>query len=294
MDVLFKGVATAMITPFNENGINYPEYDKLIDRQIDAGIEALVIIGTTGEPSTMSEDERREIIKHAVTYANGRCKIIAGTGANDTKKAVELSIYAESVGADAVLCVTPYYNKCTKNGIVKYFQTICGAIKIPVFAYNVPPRTGVNITPEVVRELIKIPNLCGLKEASNDFVQIAETAFVMDGKKPLYCGDDETILPFLSLGAMGTISVLSNVAPKETKAMHDMFFSGDIQGAYRMYRKLYPLANALFIEVNPIPCKSAMALLGFDTRLVREPLTPMEQAHEDKLKRVMQEFGILK
>lgn len=293
MGTLFKGVATAMITPFTENGINYPEFYKLIDRQIEAGIDALVIIGTTGEPATMSEAERKEAIKNCVKYINKRCIAIAGTGANDTKKAVEMSKYAEEVGADALLCVTPYYNKCTKNGIIKYFQTICDAVKIPVIAYNVPARTGVNITPQVVKELIKIPNLAGMKEASNDFVQIAETSFNMDGIKPLYSGDDETILPFLALGSSGTISVLANVAPKETKKMHDLFFSGDIAGAYRMYRKLYPLAHALFYEVNPIPCKAALYEMGFDTKILREPLTEMEDENRAKLVKVMKEVGVL-
>ncbi len=293
MNKLFQGVCTAIVTPFNQDGINYPELYKLIDRQIDAGIDGIVIIGTTGEPSTMSDEEKREIIKKAHDYINGRCLTIAGTGANDTRHAVALSKYSEEVGVDALLCVTPYYNKCTKAGIVKYYQTICDSVKIPVIAYNVPARTGVNITPAVVKELCKIPNLAGLKEASGDFVQIAETAFVMDGVRPLYSGDDETILPFLSLGSSGTISVLSNVAPKETKAMHDMFFSGNITGAYRMYRKLYPLANALFLEVNPIPAKAALKLLGFDTSIIREPLTEMEPQNVEKLKKVMEELELL-
>ena len=294
MDMVFKGVATALITPFDENGINFQEYYKLIDRQIEAGIDGIVVIGTTGEPSTMSDDEKKEIIKNAVDYVDGRCKVIAGTGANNTKDAVALSIYAESVGADAVLCVTPYYNKCTKKGIVLYYQRICESIKLPVIAYNVPARTGVNITPDVMAELIKIPNLMGLKEAIGDFVQIAETAFVMDGEKPFYSGDDETILPFLCLGSSGTISVLSNVVPKETKELHDLYYAGDIKGAYQMYRKLYPLANALFMEVNPIPCKAALALLGYDTKTIREPLTEMEPENIAKLQKVMQELGLIK
>lgn len=293
METLFKGVATAMITPFNEKGVNFPEFFKLIDRQIEAGIDALVIIGTTGEPATMSEEEKKETIKKCVEYINGRCIAIAGTGANDTNKAVALSKYAEEVGADALLCVTPYYNKCTKNGIIKYFKSICDAVSIPVICYNVPARTGVNITPNVIKELIKIPNIAGMKEASNDFVQIGETSFNMDGIKPLYCGDDETILPFLALGASGTISVLSNVMPKETKQLHNLYFSGDIKGAYKMYRKLYPLAHALFYEVNPIPCKAALYEMGFDTKIIREPLTEMEDENRERLIKVMKEVGCL-
>lgn len=292
MKKLFQGVATAMVTPFDENGINFEEYFKLIDRQLDAGIEALVLFGTTGEPSTMTDGERREAIKKICDYIGDKAVKIVGTGSNNTLNAISISKYAESVGADALLCVTPYYNKCTKNGIVHYYTRICENVSIPVIAYNVPQRTGVNITSEVARQLSKISNIAGIKEASGDFVQIANTAFVLDGVKPLYCGDDETILPFLSLGASGTISVLSNVAPAETKSMHDKFFEGDIEGAYRMYRKLYPLANALFYEVNPIPCKAALSMMGFKTDIIREPLTPMEEENKVRLKKVMTDFGI--
>ena len=293
MKKLFEGVATAMITPFTENGIDYEELFRLIDRQIDAKIDAIVIVGTTGEPATMTDEERRETIKKTVDYAKGKIKVIAGTGANDTKKAIALSKYAESVGADGLLCVTPYYNKCTKKGIVKYFKEICKAVDIPVIAYNVPSRTGVNITPSVAKELLEIDNLVGMKEASGDFVQIAETSFVMDGKTALYCGDDETILPFLGLGASGTISVLSNVVPKETKLMHDLFFAGDVKGAYAIYRKLYPLAHALFFEVNPIPCKAALCKMGFNTRILREPLTEMEDENKERLFAVMKELDLI-
>lgn len=293
MRSLFKGVATAMITPFDENGVDFIELKRLIDRQIEADIDALVIMGTTGEPSTMTEDEKRETIRFAAKYANGRIKIIAGTGANDTKKAVEASIFAESVGCDGVLCVTPYYNKCTKNGIIKYYETIASAISIPVIAYNVPSRTGVNITPDVAEKLAEIPNLYGIKEASGNISQITQTAFAIEYKIALYSGDDELIIPFLSLGSSGTISVLSNVIPKETKKIHEMYFNGDIDGAYKLFKKVYPLAHSLFLEVNPIPCKAALYEMGFNTKLIREPLTEMEDGNRAKLISCMKELGIL-
>ncbi len=293
MDRLFQGVATALITPFTENGVDLQTLQKLIDYQLEANIDAIVLLGSTGEPSTMSHQERDEVITFAISYINKRCKVIVGTGANNTVEAIAMSKRAEELGADGLLCVTPYYNKCTKNGIIKYYTSICESVNIPVIAYNVPARTGVNITPAVAEKLCEIPNLLGLKEASGDFVQIAETAFVMDGNKPLYCGDDETILPFLSLGASGTISVISNVMPKETKEMHTKFFAGDVKGAYEIYRRLYPLAHALFIEVNPIPAKKAMELLGFNTKIIREPLTEMEEANTEILKGVMKSLNLI-
>ena len=293
MKKLFQGVATAMVTPFTENGIDFDELKRLIDRQIDAGIDALVINGTTGEPATMTEAEKKEVLLTAISHANGRIKIIAGTGANDTNKAIAASVFAESAGADGVLCVTPYYNKCTKNGIVKYYEAICSAISIPVIAYNVPSRTGVNITPDVAEKLAGIPNIYGIKEASGNFSQIIQTAFALEGKAALYSGDDELILPFLGIGSSGTISVLSNVLPKETKKLHDLYFEGNFSGAYALYRKFYPLARALFFEVNPIPCKAALCAMGFSTKILREPLTDMEEENKERLFAAMKELGIL-
>ncbi len=293
MKSLFKGVATAMITPFNENGVDFEELKRLIDRQIEAKVDALVIIGTTGEPATMTEEEKRETLITSVKHANGRIKIIAGTGANNTQKAIEASIFAESIGCDGVLCVTPYYNKCTKNGIVKYYEAICNAISIPVIAYNVPSRTGVNITPDVAARLADIPNIYGLKEASGNFAQIVQTALAVENKIALYSGDDELILPFLSIGSSGTISVLSNVVPKETKELHELYFEGKTEKAYSMYKKLFPLAHALFSEVNPIPCKAALYEMGYNTKIIREPLTEMEEDNRAKLVACMKELGIL-
>lgn len=293
MKSLFTGVATAMITPFTENGVNFEELKRLIDRQVEAGIDAIVVNGTTGEPATMTETERHEVLRVAVEHAKGKIKIIAGTGANGTKKAVSESKFAQSLGCDGVLCVTPYYNKCTKKGIIRYYEEIASAISIPVIAYNVPSRTGVNITPDVAAALAEIPNLYGIKEASGNISQITQTMLAIDGKMALYSGDDELIVPFLSLGGSGTISVLSNVIPKETKELHTLYLSGETDRALALFKRLYPLAHALFCEVNPIPCKAALCEMGYATKILREPLTEIEDENRIKLVACMKELGIL-
>lgn len=287
-----NGILTAMITPFTENGVNFEEFGKMIDYQIDGGTDALVVLGTTGEPATMTEDEKTETIKFAVKHAAGRIKIIVGTGSNDTAKAVAASKRAEALGADGVLAVTPYYNKCTQKGLVAYYEAICSAVKIPVIAYNVPSRTSVNILPETAEKLADIPNMAGIKEASGNMAQVCETMRRIRGKMDLYSGEDFLNLPMLAIGGAGLISVTSNIAPALVKKMYDLVKQNKLEEANEVQDFLLPLEDACFLEVNPIPIKAAYNMLGFNAGVPRSPLTELEPKNKDILRGEIQKAGL--
>ena len=291
--LIFRGVATALITPMTEDGVDYPALGKLIDWQIDEGINGLVIAGTTGEGSTLTDAEHREVLRYSVERAAGRVPIIAGTGSNDTAYAVDLTAYASEIGADAMLVVTPYYNKATQNGLIKMFHTIADASTKPIILYNIPSRTGVNIEPETFVALAEHPNITAIKEASGNISKIVETAALVGDKLDIYSGNDDQIVPLLSMGGAGVISVLSNVLPRKTVELCDRFFAGDVAGSAALQLELFPLVRALFSEVNPIPVKVAMAEMGFCRNILRLPLTQMEPKHAEVLFQRMREQGLL-
>ena len=292
-NTVFRGAATALITPLTPDGIDYAAFGRLIDWQIDEGINALVIAGTTGEGSTLTDEEHREAIRFSVERAAGRVPIIAGTGSNDTDYAVSLSRYACQVGADALLVVTPYYNKATQKGLIAMYDAIADAVDKPVILYNVPSRTGVNIEPATYVALAEHPNIVGIKEANGNISKIVETAALVGDRLDIYSGNDDQVVPILSMGGSGVISVLSNVLPKKTVEICDRFFAGDVAGSAALQCRMLPLINALFCEVNPIPVKAAMAAMGWCENYLRLPLTPMEDAHWQKLKGLMEEQGVL-
>jgi len=289
---IFEGMATAIITPITEKGIDYEAFGKLIDWQIDEGIDGLVVCGTTGESSTLTDEEHREAIAYAVKRAAGRVPIIAGTGSNDAAYAIDLTKFACQAGVDGVLVVTPYYNKATQQGLVKLFTAIADASTVPVILYNVPSRTGVNIEPKTVAKLAEHPNINAIKEASGNISQIAEVAALCGDNINIYSGNDDQVIPIMSLGGKGCISVLSNLLPKESSAMCKKFACGDVAGACADQLKYLHLINALFCEVNPIPVKAAMAKMGFCEDYLRLPLTPMEEAHREVLFAEMRNVGI--
>ena len=290
---VFRGAATALITPLNAAGVDYEAFGKLIDWQIAEGIDALVIAGTTGEGSTLTYQEHEECIRFAVERAAGRVPIIAGSGSNDTNRAITLSKFSCRAGADALLVVTPYYNKATQKGLIASYTAIADAVDRPIILYNVPSRTGVNIEPATYAELAKHPNIVGIKEASGNISKIVETAMLVGDVVDIYSGNDDQVVPVLSMGGSGVISVLSNVMPAATVQMCKRFFEGDVSGSARMQMDLLPLINALFSEVNPIPVKAAMAAMGWCENYVRLPLTPMEDAHWAKLKGIMEGHGLI-
>lgn len=289
---IFEGMATAIITPLTENGIDYEAFAKLIEWQIEQGINALVVCGTTGEASTLTDDEHRDAIAFAVKQANGRIPIIAGTGSNDTEYALDLTRCACEAGADAILVVTPYYNKATQKGLIKMFTTIADASTVPVILYDVPSRTGCSIEPKTVAALAEHPNIVGLKAASGNISKIVETAHLCGDKIHIYSGNDDQVIPIMSLGGKGCISVLSNILPKESALMCKKFFDGDIATARQMQLNYIPLINALFSEVNPIPVKAAMAKMGYCEDYLRLPLTPMEDDKREVLFNEMRKAGI--
>ena len=291
---IFTGAATAIVTPlFEDGGIDFDRFGKLIEWQINEGIDAIVVCGTTGEASTLTDEEHRDAISFAVKTVNGRVPVIAGTGSNDTAYAIDLSKFAEEAGADALLLVTPYYNKATQKGLIASFTAVADACNLPIILYNVPSRTGCNILPATAAILAEHPNIVAIKEASGNISQIAELAALTRGKLDIYSGNDDQIVPILSLGGKGVISVLSNPIPRATSEMCHKFFKGDIEGSLKMQLDLLPLVNALFCEVNPIPVKAAMAAMGFCENSVRLPLTKMEADHEAKLLALMREQGLL-
>ena len=289
---IFRGIATALITPLTADGIDYAQFGKLIDWQIDQGINALVICGTTGESSTLSDAEHRRAIAFACEKVNGRVPVIAGTGSNETAYAVELTKSACADGADAVLVVTPYYTKTTQNGLVAMYNTIADASTKPVILYNVPSRTGIGIQPETYVKLAQHPNIAAIKEANSDISKIVETFALVGDQLDIYSGNDDQIVPILSMGGQGCISVLSNVVPKETVAITDQFFAGNVAEAARLQCQFMPLIRSLFCESNPIPVKAAMAALGFCENYLRLPLVPMEQDHYETMLQRMRELGL--
>lgn len=289
---IFEGMATAIITPITENGIDYDAFARLIDWQINEGIDGLVVCGTTGEGSTLTDDEHREAIAFAVKQSAGRIPVIAGTGSNDTAYALELTKFACEAGVDGVLVVTPYYNKATQNGLIKLFTAIADVSTVPVILYNVPSRTGVNLKPATVAKLAEHPMINAIKEASGDISQIAEVAHLCGDSINIYSGNDDQVIPVMSLGGKGCISVLSNLLPKEASAMCKAYASGDTKTATAMQLKYLPLINALFSEVNPIPVKAAMAKMGYCEDYLRLPLTPMEDATRQNLYNEMEKLGL--
>ena len=289
---IFEGAATAIITPLNENGIDFEAFGRLIEWQISEGIDTIVAAGTTGEGSTLTDEEHRAVIKFCVEKVNGRVPVIAGTGSNDTAYAAQLTKYACEVGADAVLLVTPYYNKATQNGLIKSFTAVADISTKPCILYNVPSRTGCNIKPETCAVLAKHPNIVAIKEASGDISQIAAISHLCGDSIDIYSGNDDQIVPVLSLGGKGVISVLSNLLPRETSQICHSFLNGDVKTARDMQLEYLPLINSLFCEVNPIPVKAAMSAMGYGNNILRLPLTPMEEANKNRLISDMRNCGI--
>lgn len=290
---VFKGAATALITPIDENGVNYDQFGKVIDWQIEKGINALVIAGTTGEGSTLDDGEHREVLRFAIDRIAGRVPAIAGTGSNDTAYAVSLTKAACHMGYDAMLVVTPYYNKATQKGLITMYNTIADASTKPLILYNVPSRTGVGIEPATYAALADHENIRAIKEANGNISKIVETAALVGDKLDIYSGNDDQVVPILSMGGAGVISVLSNVMPEETVLMCQKYFDGDTAGSARMQMELLPLINALFCETNPIPVKAAMAAMGFCENYLRLPLTSLEPEHEAKLLSLMKGYGLI-
>ena len=292
---LFTGAAVAIITPFLDDlSVDYERFAQIIEEQISGGTDAIVVTGTTGEAATLSQKEHLDVIEFCVKQVAGRIPVIAGSGSNCTSEGIYMSTEAEKRGVDGLLLVTPYYNKCTQKGLYKHFKAIADSVKVPCILYNVPSRTGVNIAPETVVKLCtEVENIVGVKEASGNISQIAKIMSLANGKVDLYSGNDDQIVPILSLGGLGVISVLSNVAPRQTHEICQSFFDGDVAKAREMQLKALPLCDALFCEVNPIPVKKAMALLGKCKEVYRAPLCEMEDAHAELLEKEMKNYGIL-
>jgi 4-hydroxy-tetrahydrodipicolinate synthase len=292
-NTVFTGAATAIVTPLTKDGIDYEQFGRLIDWQIAEGISAIVAVGTTGEGSTLTDAEHKEAIKFCVERVAGRVPVIAGTGSNDTAYAIELTKYSCEVGADAMLLVTPYYNKATQKGLIESFKAIADASTKPCILYNVPSRTGCNLLPESVVALADHPNIVAIKEACGDISQVAKLSALVGDKIDIYSGNDDQIVPILSLGGKGVISVLSNIMPKATQKMCDDYLSGNVEEARKAQLQLLPLINALFCEVNPIPVKAAVAAMGYCENYLRLPLTPMEKDHEETLLGYMREQKLI-
>ena len=292
---IFTGSGVAIVTPFHADGsINYDKLEELIDFHCNNGTDSIVICGTTGESATMTEAEHVECIKKAVEFTKGRIPVVAGTGSNATHTAIELSKEAEAAGVDGLLVVTPYYNKCTQAGLAAHYTAIAKEVKTPIIMYSVASRTGVNIAPETVASLVKnVDNIVGVKEASGNISQIAKIMNLTDGNIDLYSGNDDQIVQIMSLGGIGVISVLANVAPKETHDICAKYFAGDVKGSAALQLKALPLVDALFSEVNPIPVKKAMQLMGYEVGPLRMPLTELTEGNTEKLAKAMKEFGII-
>ena len=290
---IFEGAATAIVTPLNEKGVDYQKLEELIEWQINNGIDAIVAVGTTGEGSTLTDEEHKQVMKFCVEKVNKRVPVIAGTGSNDVAYAIELTKYACEIGADAMLLVTPYYNKATQKGLIASFTAIADASTKPCILYNVPSRTGCNLLPETVLTLSKHPNIVAIKEACGNLSQVAKLASLVDDDFAIYSGNDDQIVPILSLGGKGVISVLSNIMPKETSDICKLFLDGKVKESRDLQLKLLPLIDALFSEVNPIPVKAAVAKMGFCDNYLRLPLTPMEDAHAEKLYSLMRQENLI-
>lgn len=291
--VIFEGCGTAIVTPFTDEGVNFEEFRKLIEFQIENNVDAIIVCGTTGEASTMTEQEKKETIKFAIDLVKGRTKVIVGTGSNNTKAAVEMSRFAEEAGADGILVVTPYYNKTTQAGLIAHYTEIAKNVNLPIIMYSVPGRTGVNILPETCLELSKIENIVAIKEASGNLSQVAKIASLCRDDLAIYSGNDDQIVPVLSLGGKGVISVLSNVMPKYTHDMVQKYFDGDVKDATRMQLDVIDLTDALFVEVNPIPAKYALNLMGFDFGVPRLPLIELSDKNKELMKNVMKKHNLI-
>ena len=290
--IIFKGMATALVTPMTSDGVDYEALGRLIDFQLENGINALVSVGTTGESATLTPQERNQVISFTIDRVAGRVPVIAGTGTNNTAHAIDFSVSADKAGADALLVVTPYYNKATQKGLIAHFTAIADKVTKPMILYNVPSRTGCNLLPATVAELAKHPNIAAIKEASGNMSQVVDLIARCGEDITVYSGEDGLTVPILSMGGMGTISVLSNVLPKEAVAMTDAFFAGRIQEAAQWQCKLLPLIDCLFSEVNPIPAKAALSAMGFGEEHLRLPLTPMEPENREKLFRELRKLGV--
>lgn len=292
---IFTGAGVAIITPFNEDGsINFEEFGKIIEDQIAGHTDAIIVCGTTGESSTMDDDEHLATIKYCVEKVAGRIPVIAGTGSNCTRESINLSKKAEEIGVDGLLCVTPYYNKATQAGLYEYYKAISDAVNIPIIMYNVPSRTGTNILPETAVKIAKeVKNVVAIKEASGNISQVAKLAALADGCIDIYSGNDDQVLPILSLGGKGVISVWSHVAPKKVHDMVYAFLDGDIETAQKLQLEAIDVIGALFCEVNPIPVKAAMNMLGYKVGTVRAPLTELTDAHKEVLKKALKDYGVL-
>ncbi len=291
---IFKGAGVAIVTPMTADGeVNYEVLGEMLEAQIAGGTDAIIICGTTGESATLSEEEHSAVIRYAIKKVNKRIPVIAGTGSNCTATAIKLSKEAEKDGADGLLLVTPYYNKATQKGLIAHYTAIAKAVSLPIILYNVPSRTGCNLQPETIAALVKnVKNIVGVKEASGNISQIAKVKLLCGDDIDLYSGNDDQVVPILSLGGIGVISVLSNVAPKETHDMVMDYLNGDVDKARQMQLKAIPLIDALFSEVNPIPVKKALNLMGWEAGPLRAPLTEMEASHAEVLKKNMKDFGI--
>ena len=292
---IFTGAGVAIITPFNEDGsVNYEEFGRIIDDQINGGSDAIIVCGTTGESSTMDHDEHIEVIKYCVEKVAGRVPVIAGSGSNCTREAINISKRAEEVGADGLLCVTPYYNKCTQEGLYQYYKAISDAVNIPIIMYNIPGRTGTTIQPETAVRIAKeVKNVVAIKEASGNISAVAKLAALADGCIDIYSGNDDQVLPILSLGGKGVISVWSHVAPKKVHDMVYAYLNGDTATATKLQLEAIDVIGALFCEVNPIPVKAAMNMLGYKAGPVRAPLTELSDAHKELLEKALKNYGVL-
>ena len=292
--ILFKGCGTAIVTPFTQEGVNFEEFKKLLETQIAEQVDAIIVCGTTGEASTMTEQEKKDTISFAVKTVAGRVPVIAGTGGNNTSSAIAMTKWAETIGVDGVLIVTPYYNKTTQAGLIEHYKAIAKETSLPIILYNVPGRTGLNITPETCLELSKIENIVAIKEASGNISQVAKIAQLCKDNLHIYSGNDDQILPILSLGGLGVISVLSNILPRDTHNMVNLYLEGKIKEATNLQLETLPLINALFCEVNPIPVKAALNMLGYNFGTPRLPLVEMSASGKEKLKSEMTKYGLLK
>lgn len=291
---IFKGAGVAIVTPMKNNeDVNYEKLEELIEYQISEGTDCIVIAGTTGEGSTLTMEEHRDVIKAAVEFTRHRIPVVAGTGSNCTRTAIQLSKEAQEAGVDGLLVVTPYYNKATQGGLVSHYTQIANETKLPIIMYNVPGRTGCNMLPETAAQLYRnVENIVGLKEATGNLAQASKTMYLTDGKLDLYSGEDGLVLPLMSIGAVGVISVWSNVAPKKVHDMCASYFAGDVKKAMELQREALPLVDALFSEVNPIPVKKALNLMGLEAGPVRSPLTEMTPENAAKMATIMREYGI--
>ena len=292
-NTIFKGCGTAIATPFTEDGVNFEKFGKLLEEQIKQEVDAIIVCGTTGESATMTDKERKDTIKFAIDKVAKRAKVIAGTGSNNTRAVVELSKYAESVGADGILVVTPYYNKTTQAGLIEHYKTIAEAVTVPIIMYSVPSRTGVNINPETCLELSKIKNIVAIKEASGNLSQVAKIASLCRDNLDIYSGNDDQIVPILSLGGKGVISVLSNVMPRYTHDMTQKFFDGKIREATQMQLDAIDLIDALFSEVNPIPVKYALNLMGYNYGKPRLPLVELSAKNQERMRCAMKNHNLI-